>query len=127
MEKVSVDINMAAMVDSSLSVKKWPDRNYDLHFSFHYTDLVLTPSPTINAIEVDSVEITCDPTGSEEISIQVNGVETSLQFQDSNMQRVFTFGPVSRTDQGTLFQCFRGGLSSNTATLNVFCKLIISN
>ena len=41
------------------------------------------------------------------------------------MQRVFTFGPVSRAQQGTVFQCFSGAFSTNTATLEVFCKLLI--
>ena len=71
------------------------------------------------------MEITCGPTGTEEIIIQVNGVEMALQFQDSNMQRVFTFGPVNRADQGTVFQCFRGGLSTNTAMLDVLCEFVL--
>ena len=87
------------------------------------TELVLGPSPIINAIEGVSVEIVCGPIGVEPITIEVNGVETSLPFQDSNNQRAFTFGPVNRADQDTTFQCFSGALSSNTATLNAFCEL----
>ena len=87
--------------------------------------LFLNPSPSITAVEGESVEITCGPLGPAEITIQVDGVATPLPFQDSNMQRVFTFGPVSRAQQGTVFQCFSGALSTNTATLEVFCKQLI--
>ena len=93
-----------------------------MNLCFYYSALFLTPSPTINAIEGDIIEITCGPLGPEEITIEVNGVATPLLFQDSNMQRVYTFGPVNRTQQGTVFQCFSGGQSSSAATLQVFCK-----
>lgn len=49
-------------------------------------------------------------------------MQSPLLFQDSGMQRVFTFGPVNRVDQDTVFQCFSGALSSTMSTLNVFCK-----
>ena len=84
--------------------------------------LFLNPSPSVIVIEGETAEIRCGPLGPAEITIQVNGVETALSFQDSNMERIFTFGPVIRAQQGTVFQCFSGAVSTNTATLEVFCK-----
>ena len=88
--------------------------------------LMLTPSPTITAIEGESIEITCGPLGAAimDIIVEVNTVQVSLPFQDINMQRVFTFGPVDRSQQGTAFRCVdvSGTFTTNTATLEVFCK-----
>ena len=88
-----------------------------------FTALLLSPSPAITAIEGESVDISCGPLGPVNIVIEVNGAPVPLPFQDINMQRVFTFGPVNRAQQGTMFQCFSGALMTNTTTLEVFCKL----
>ena len=95
-------------------------------FLYSMIVLILTPSPTITAIEGESIEITCGPLGAAivDIIIEVNTVQVSLPFQDINMQRVFTFGPVDRSQQGTAFRCVdvSGTFTTNTATLEVFCK-----
>ncbi len=90
--------------------------------------LILNPSPAITAIEGESIEITCGPLGAEivDIVIEVNAIPVPLPFQDINMQRVFTFGPVDRSQQGTVFQCFSGTFATSTATLEVFCKQIMA-
>ena len=89
--------------------------------------LILSPSPTITAIEGESIEITCGPLGAAivNIIIEVDTVQLPLPFQDINIQRVFTFGPVDRSQQGTVFRCVSGAFTTNTATLEVFCKQIM--
>ena len=89
--------------------------------------LILSPSPTITAIEGESIEITCGPLGAAivNIIIEVDTAQLPLPFQDINMQRVFTFGPVDRSQQGIVFQCVSGAFTTNTATLEVFCKQIM--
>ena len=93
-------------------------------FSLLPAALVLSPSPTITVIEGETVQITCGPLGPADIVIEGNGIPLPLPFQDVNMQRVFTFGPVERSQQGTVFQCFSGAVMTNTAMLDVLCKPI---
>ena len=90
--------------------------------------LEIDPTPILDGIEGDIVQLMCGPIGADPIDLLVNGVsDSSLSFDDSTGFRTYSVGPLDRAMNGTTYQCTSGALSTAITTLVVYCEYCLYN
>ena len=89
-------------------------------------------SQPLAAVEGQNIEFTCsildsEFLGAESLATMFNGLLTTERFTagtTTSTQKMFTFGPTERSDNGSTIQCSISDIKSDSESINIYCKLI---